>query len=83
MEVIGTASSRSRRKTGACLLRTEQPQILAANNRHMHRLVDVLQSLDDRTLSQLGIERGEIERFAYAEVAMCAARPATGCASQI
>lgn len=69
MEPIGTASSRSRRKVSACLLRTEQAQALSAHKRRTDRLIDALQSLDDRTLSQLGIERDEIERFAHAEVA--------------
>jgi uncharacterized protein YjiS (DUF1127 family) len=32
------------------------------------RLIDTLQSLDDRTLSQIGIDRHEIERFAHAEM---------------
>ena len=39
-----------------------------AQKQRIHRLVDALQSLDDRTLSQIGIERDEIERFARAEV---------------
>lgn len=39
-----------------------------AQKQRIHRLVDALQSLDDRTLSQIGIERDEIERFAHAEV---------------
>ena len=55
METIETALSRSRRKASACLFRTEQAQALPANKRRIHRPVDVLQSLDDRTLSQLGM----------------------------
>ena len=39
-----------------------------AQKQRIHRLVDALQSLDDRTLSQIGIDRDEIERFAHAEV---------------
>jgi uncharacterized protein YjiS (DUF1127 family) len=39
-----------------------------AQKQRIHRLVDVLRSLDDRTLSQIGIDRNEIERFAHAEV---------------
>ena len=69
METIETAPSRSRRKAGACLFRTEQAQVLPANKRRIHRLIDALQSLDDRWLSQFGIERDEIERFAHAGVA--------------
>lgn len=69
MEPIGAASSRSRRKVSACLLRTEQVQALFAHKRRIDRLIDALQSLDDRALSQLGIERDEIERFAHVEVA--------------
>ena len=69
METIETASSRSSRKAGACLLRAEQAQVLSANKRRIHRLIDALQSLDDRWLSQFGIERDEIERFAHTEVA--------------
>ena len=69
MEPIGAASSRSRRKVSACLLRTEQVQALSAHKRRVHRLIDALQSLDDGTLSQLGIARDEIERFVHAEAA--------------
>ena len=69
MEAIETASPRSSRKARACLLRAEQAQVLSANKRRIRRLIDAMQSLDDRTLSQLGIERDEIERFAHAEVA--------------
>ena len=39
-----------------------------AQKQLIHRLIDTLQSLDDRTLSQIGIDRDEIERFARAEV---------------
>jgi uncharacterized protein YjiS (DUF1127 family) len=69
METIETASSTSSRKVGVCLLRAEQAQAQSADKRRIDRLIDALQSLDDRTLSQLGIERDEIERFAHAEVA--------------
>jgi uncharacterized protein YjiS (DUF1127 family) len=69
MEPIETASTTSSRKVDTCLLRTEQALALSAHTRRIHRLMGALQSLDDRTLSQLGIERDEIERFAHAEVA--------------
>jgi uncharacterized protein YjiS (DUF1127 family) len=39
-----------------------------AQKQRIHRLVDALRSLDDHTLSQIGIDRDEIERFAHAEV---------------
>ena len=39
-----------------------------AQKRRIHRLINALQTLDDRTLSQIGIDRDEIERFARAEV---------------
>jgi uncharacterized protein YjiS (DUF1127 family) len=52
------AKSRAVRPLGQCA------QIL-----RIHQLIVALHSLDDRTLSQIGIERDEIERFAHAEVA--------------
>lgn len=69
MEPIETALSASSRKPSACLLRTEQEQALSAHKSRIHRLIGALQSLDDRTLSQIGIERDEIERFAHTDVA--------------
>jgi len=39
-----------------------------AQTLRVRRLAVALHSLDDRTLSQIGIDRDEIERFAHAEV---------------
>lgn len=56
----------------ASRLDTQAPrtaQMVPARTCRVRRLIDALQSLDDRTLSQIGIERCEIERFAQTEVA--------------
>jgi uncharacterized protein YjiS (DUF1127 family) len=63
------ASTSTRTQTNARRSRASPPQTLSTQRMRIDRLIDALQSLDDRTLSQLGIERDEIERFAHAEVA--------------
>jgi uncharacterized protein YjiS (DUF1127 family) len=63
------ASTSTRTQTDARRSRATQPQIPFTQRMRIHRLIDALQSLDDRTLSQIGIARDEIERFAHAEVA--------------
>ena len=68
METVHAASS-VRRTTGAHLSHAMQPQAPSAQERRIRRLIGALQSLDDHTLSQIGIERREIERFAHAAVA--------------
>ncbi|MDQ8727090.1 hypothetical protein [Bradyrhizobium sp. LHD-71] len=45
-----------------------QPETRPVAKRRILHLVGVLQALDDRTLSQIGIARCEIERFAQAEI---------------
>jgi len=49
--------------------RATSPQLHLLQTMRLHRRIIALQSLDDRTLSQIGIARDEIERFARAEVA--------------
>lgn len=46
------------------------PGVRSVRERRIRRLIDALQSLDDRDLSQIGIERREIARFARAEVVL-------------
>jgi uncharacterized protein YjiS (DUF1127 family) len=50
-------------------LQATSPQLRLLQTMRLRRRIAALQSLDDRTLSQIGIERDEIERFAHAEVA--------------
>jgi uncharacterized protein YjiS (DUF1127 family) len=50
-------------------LQAISPQFRLLQMMRLRRRIAALQSLDDRTLSQIGIERDEIERFAHAEVA--------------
>lgn len=69
MESAPTTSSVRMAKIGEHAAYQGQPEPLSAPTGCIIRLTAALQSLDDRTLSQIGIERCEIERFAHAEVA--------------
>ena len=60
-------SRKTETKTGE--FRATRPLGQCAQTLRVHQLIAALHSLDDRTLSQIGIERDEIERFAHAEVA--------------
>ena len=46
-----------------------RPQMRSAQKRRIGRLIEVLQSPGDRTLSQIGIARDGIDPFAHAEAA--------------